>query len=245
MNRPRLRPTRTVIIAGTVTLVLTAGTAAATAAVMEANSPVSSSGVIDGCYTTGAINGSHVFVLQDQGTQCPRGTTPIQWNASGPSGAPGATGPSGPSGPAGPSGPPGPPGTTTTATATVTVTATGTSTLNPVGSGVCGGGNLGNLNPGNEVTAQGVNVGSFSGWWVITIDSGVSSFAFSVAGAAVVSAPAGTDVMNVYTTCGGTPVSGGSDATTFTGTTAGTYYVQVTEGSSGADGGYTLTASAS
>jgi len=42
--------------------------------------PVDSSGVIHGCYTNTALNGSHVFVLQDAGTNCPRGTTPISWN---------------------------------------------------------------------------------------------------------------------------------------------------------------------
>jgi Collagen triple helix repeat (20 copies) len=122
MNRPRLRVTRPVIVAGTATLMLAAGTAVATAAVMSSASPVSSSGVIDGCWTNAAINGSHVIVLQDQGTSCPKGTTPISWNQSGPpgptgpagpaglTGPSGQVGPSGPSGPAGPAGPTGPAG---------------------------------------------------------------------------------------------------------------------------------------
>jgi hypothetical protein len=48
MNRPGPRPTRTVIVAGAVALMLGAGTAVAAAAVMSDPSPVSSSGVIDG-----------------------------------------------------------------------------------------------------------------------------------------------------------------------------------------------------
>jgi Collagen triple helix repeat (20 copies) len=109
MNRPRLRPTRTVIIAGAVTLLLGAGTAVAAAAVMS-SSPVSSSGVIDGCWTNAAVNGSHIIVLQNQGTSCPAGTTPISWNQSGPAGPAGVAGSRGPSGPAGAEGPPGPSG---------------------------------------------------------------------------------------------------------------------------------------
>jgi hypothetical protein len=81
-----------------------------------------------------------VFVLQDAGTSCPKGTTAISWNqtgpagpagpagttgpagaigsagpagntgAAGPVGAPGPTGPAGPAGPIGNTGPPGPAG---------------------------------------------------------------------------------------------------------------------------------------
>jgi hypothetical protein len=110
MNRPRLRLTRTTAIAGAVTLLLGTGTAVAAAAVMSSPSPVSSSGVIDACWTNAAVNGSHIIVLQNQGTTCPSGTTPIQWNEQGPSGAPGPTGPSGPPGSAGAAGSPGPTG---------------------------------------------------------------------------------------------------------------------------------------
>ena len=111
MKRPRLRATRTVVIAcaaGAVTLL--AGSAVAAATVLSQPSPVSASGVIDGCWTNGEINGSHIFVLQDQDTSCPKGTTPISWNASGPAGPAGPTGAAGPSGPAGPAGPSGPTG---------------------------------------------------------------------------------------------------------------------------------------
>lgn len=104
MQRPRLHLTRPVIAAGAITLLVAGGGIAAYATVLN---PVSSSGVIFGCYTTTAHNGSHRLVLQDTGTSCPSGTTAISWNASGPPGPTGATGPSGATGPAGPSGPAG------------------------------------------------------------------------------------------------------------------------------------------
>jgi len=94
--------TRTVLIAIGGTLALTIGGSTAYAAI--AGGPVSSGGVISGCYTTQALNGSHVFVLQDAGATCPKGTTAISWNETGPAGA---TGPTGSIGPAGAAGPPG------------------------------------------------------------------------------------------------------------------------------------------
>src|SRR5579859_3992330 len=84
---------RKVIIAGSVALALMTGASAATAAVMTSG-PVDSSGVIHGCYSNTALNGSHVFVLQDAGTNCPKGTTAISWNQTGPAG-PSTAGPSG------------------------------------------------------------------------------------------------------------------------------------------------------
>ena len=93
---------RKIIIAGATTLVLTAGASVATAAVMSSG-PVDSSGVIHGCWSNALLNGSHVFVLQDAGTSCPKGTTPISWNEQGPAGSPGPSGPAGPTGAAGPS----------------------------------------------------------------------------------------------------------------------------------------------
>jgi hypothetical protein len=110
---------RRIVIAVGAGLALVAGGTAAGAAI--ASSPVSSSGVIDGCYTNAEVNGSHVFVLQDQGTACPKGTTAISWSQTGPTGPAGATGPAGPAGPtgatgatgaAGPAGPQGPAGPT-------------------------------------------------------------------------------------------------------------------------------------
>lgn len=82
---------RKVIIAGATALVLTAGASVATAAVISGG-PVDSSGVIHGCYTNRALKGSHVFVLQDAGTSCPRGTTAVSWNEQGPAGTSGIDG---------------------------------------------------------------------------------------------------------------------------------------------------------
>jgi len=99
MRQPR---PRTVLIGAGAALALVAGSTAAYAAI---NSPISN-GVIHGCYYP-ATGGSHKVVLQDVGTRCPSGTTPIKWNQTGPQGLqglqgvpgqPGATGPQGPSG---------------------------------------------------------------------------------------------------------------------------------------------------
>jgi hypothetical protein len=85
--------TRAVMIGAGAVLVLETGSTAAYAAL--AGGPVDGSGVIHGCWTNTAINGTHVFVLQDAGTTCPKGTTAISWNQQGP------TGPAWPSGPSG------------------------------------------------------------------------------------------------------------------------------------------------
>jgi Divergent InlB B-repeat domain/Collagen triple helix repeat (20 copies) len=90
---------RRIVITGAVALALVAGGTAAGATI--AASPTDNSDVIHGCWTNAAVNGSHVFVLQDAGTTCPKGTTAISWNQHGPAGA------TGPAGPAGPTGPPG------------------------------------------------------------------------------------------------------------------------------------------
>ncbi len=73
-----------ILIAGATALALAAGTGAATAAIMSSRTPVDSSGVIHGCYTNTAANGSHAFRLQDAGTSCRKGTTAIAWNQQGP-----------------------------------------------------------------------------------------------------------------------------------------------------------------
>ncbi len=91
-----------------VTAPVAAGGGAAYAAA-AARTPASG-GVIYGCYANGAVNGSHVIVLQNAGTTCPNGTTAISWNEQGQPGPAGPTGPAGPSGPPGPTGPPGPSG---------------------------------------------------------------------------------------------------------------------------------------
>jgi hypothetical protein len=87
---------RRIILTVAAALALVAGGTAAGAAI--ASGPVDSSGVVHGCYTTNAIKGSHVFVLQDAGTSCPRGTTAIMWNQQGTQGSPGPQGPAGTSG---------------------------------------------------------------------------------------------------------------------------------------------------
>jgi hypothetical protein len=101
---------RKTIVAGAVTLVLATGSGIATAAVISSPSPVDSSGVIHGCWSNAALNGSHVFALQNAGTSCPKGTTAISWNEQGPAGAKGPAGPAGATGPAGSPGPAGPSG---------------------------------------------------------------------------------------------------------------------------------------
>ena len=89
------------IMVGAAALALVAGGTAAGAAI--ASGPVGRSGVIDGCYSRAALHGSHLFALQNQGTACPKGTTAVSWNRSGPAGPAGPTGPAGPS-TAGPNG---------------------------------------------------------------------------------------------------------------------------------------------
>jgi hypothetical protein len=98
---------RRIIIATGAALALVAGGTVAGAAIAG---PIDSSGVIYGCYTTKAVNGSHALVLQDVGTTCPSGTTAIKWNQQGPQGATGPAGPAGPAGPIGATGPAGPAG---------------------------------------------------------------------------------------------------------------------------------------
>jgi hypothetical protein len=93
---------RRIVLTTAAALALVAGGTAAGAAI--ASGPVDSSGVVHGCYTTYAIKGSHVFVLQDAGTSCPRGTTAIMWNQRGPQGPQGSPGPQGVAGPQGPAG---------------------------------------------------------------------------------------------------------------------------------------------
>jgi hypothetical protein len=99
-----------IVITGAAALALVAGGTAAGAAI--AASPVGSDGTIHGCWTNAAINGSHVIVLQDAGTSCPKGTTAISWNQQGPTGPQGPAGATGSAGPAGPQGPAGPKGDT-------------------------------------------------------------------------------------------------------------------------------------
>lgn len=103
-----MKRSATILISAGAGLVLLAGGTTAGAAI--AAGPVDGSGVIHGCWTNTAINGSHVFVLQDAGTTCPKGTTAISWNQQGPAGPAGPVGPAGAIGPQGPAGAPGPQG---------------------------------------------------------------------------------------------------------------------------------------
>jgi hypothetical protein len=97
--------TRNFVIATGTAIVLTAGGGAALAATMAASSPVNSSGTISACYNTKATKaGAFAVALQDTGTACPRGTTAISWNQTGPMGPAGPDGGIGPTGPAGPAG---------------------------------------------------------------------------------------------------------------------------------------------
>ena len=88
-------PTRSMLISIAAAMALVAGGTAAGAAIAG---PIDGSGVIHGCWTNAAINGTHVFVLQDAGTACPRGTAAISWNQQGPAGPVGPAGPAGPAG---------------------------------------------------------------------------------------------------------------------------------------------------
>jgi hypothetical protein len=233
----RFRLKRRYVIPVAAAAVLAVGGTAAYAA--TAVSPVSS-GMINGCYTTAAINGSHVFFLQNAGTSCPKGTTPISWNQQGPSGPAGPSGQAGPAGPSGPARPPGP-----TVTVTVTATPTTSSTLTATPDNTCASSvGLGSLSSGNTVTGRGVNVGSSEAWYTVTFNSSVSSFTMDLTGTAASGVPAGTDVMSVYSDCAATTTFA-SDVTTYTGAAPGTYYVRVVEAGSGADGAFTLQTSAS
>lgn len=84
--------------------------AVATAAGAAVAGPIDGNGVIHGCYTNKALNGSHVVVLQDSSTNCPNGTTDVQWNQQGPAGPVGPQGPQGLQGPQGAKGDTGAPG---------------------------------------------------------------------------------------------------------------------------------------
>ena len=95
---------RVLTVAGTVTVLVGAGTAAGAAI---AAGPVSS-GVVSACYKTAAAsNGSHAVVLENTGHTCPSGSTHVTWNQKGQTGPQGPVGPHGPTGPQGPAGPQG------------------------------------------------------------------------------------------------------------------------------------------
>jgi hypothetical protein len=238
---------RRIAITGAAALALVAGGTAAGATI--ASSPVSSSGVIDGCYTNAEVNGSHVFVLQNQGTACPKGTTAISWNQTGPQGPAGATGPAGTTGPAGPAGPAGSPGAAGTG-ATVASLASGNSNCPNGGAQITdgngdvayacnggapsvhsGGGNaqpLGDVSCGEEVVANGTNSGSDNWYEVVGTGSCSSLMSIQVSGTG--------DVFDLYQNEPVAPALG--NGLTETAVEAGTYYIDVYGGTSGS---FTLT----
>jgi hypothetical protein len=75
---------RTILLASGLAVALLAGGGTALAA--SASSGPVSGGVVYGCYTNAAINGSHVIVLQNASTNCPSGTTAVSWNPAGSAG---------------------------------------------------------------------------------------------------------------------------------------------------------------
>lgn len=77
-----MRNHKAVLASGFAVVLLAGGGTALAAAV--SSGPVDSSGVIYGCYTNAALKGTHAIVLQDVGSNCPRGTTPVSWNDQGP-----------------------------------------------------------------------------------------------------------------------------------------------------------------
>src|SRR4051812_15766560 len=98
---------RRIAIAAAAAVALVAGGAAAGAAVVG---PIDDSGVIHGCYSAADKSGSSQIVLQQPGTNCPKNTTPISWNQTGPQGATGPQGPQGAQGVKGDTGAQGPAG---------------------------------------------------------------------------------------------------------------------------------------
>lgn len=227
-----------IVITGAAALALVAAGTAAGAAI--ASSPVSNSGVIDGCYTNAEVNGSHVFVLQDQGRNCPKGSTAISWNQTGPAGPAGATGPAGPSGPTGAAGSAGSPGTG----ATVTSLPSGNSNCPNGGAQVtdgtgdvayaCNGGNasvhsgggtassLGYVGCAADAVYNGTNSGSDT-WLEVTGTCSSSLTTIQVSGTG--------DVFDLYQNEPVAPALG--NGLTETGVEAGTYYIDVYGGTSG------------
>jgi hypothetical protein len=89
--------TKRLVVFGGIFAALAMGSAVAFGAL-----PFSGDGTaIKGCYSSGG----NLKVLTPSEPACPKGYTPIQWNATGPQGAPGPQGATGPEGAQGPPGP--------------------------------------------------------------------------------------------------------------------------------------------
>src|SRR4051812_40558712 len=91
---------RIAITAAAAAALLAVGTAAGAAIA----GPVDAGGVIHGCYYAADKSGTSQVVLQQSGTTCPKNSTAITWNQTGPQGATGAQGPQGAPGVPGPKG---------------------------------------------------------------------------------------------------------------------------------------------
>lgn len=181
------------------TLVATAAAVALACAAASAAAIVDQPGVIHGCYSnsTGALR----VIDPATGANCPRKTTRLDWNQTGPrgragtNGAPGPQGPAGPQGqagaqgPAGATGPQGPAGaglnfTTTTGTTGPTLRTAGTyfvdvKALVDNESGTNGG----TCAVTAENTADGITFDGFATTWV---EDNQTSGAFSQTGIIVI-----------------------------------------------------------
>ena len=231
-------------------VLLAGGTTAAVAAVTA--SPVSS-GTIYGCYTNASVNGSHALVLQGRGHELPEGDDGYLLVCPGP----GRTGRRGRTQRAGrtsrthrtdrtrrparrydhghgyrhdhghghrhghhqPR-----PTTTPTLVASPVDTCASPLVLNSYAAG-------------NTLSYNGVSVGSSYAWFQVNTET-PSTITLTGSGTPAAS----NDVMNVYSDCAGTSLATG--VTSFTGSSASTYYVEVIEGSGGTDGGFTITVDA-
>jgi hypothetical protein len=167
------------IISGLVALALTG--AGVAGAAIASSGPVDASGVVHGCYTNQAVNGSHVFVLQDAGTTCPKGTTAISWNQTGATGPAGPAGSTGATGATGPQGPIGLTGATGAAGSTGPTGLTGLAgpagSTGPAGTGAI----VSSLEPGDPNCASGGE----------SITDGNNNVAYACNGAAGPTGPAG------------------------------------------------------
>lgn len=87
------------LLAATVLALSVGGLAVASASIPD------SAGVIHGCYkTSNPARGALVVIDTDAGQTCPSGTSPLNWNQTGPQGPVGPAGPQGAQGPAGSAG---------------------------------------------------------------------------------------------------------------------------------------------
>ena len=104
-----MRIRRTMAVTG-ISAVVAVGGGTAYAAV--SSSVVDSSGVIHGCVSNSEVRGTRVLLVHDTTSNCPRGTTELDWNQRGAAGPAGPAGPKGDTGATGATGPAGPKGDT-------------------------------------------------------------------------------------------------------------------------------------